>query len=90
MAEVKKARVFYNKVFCGTIERLNDSYRFDYDESYRQDSRTEDVSLMLPKSQKSFLSKTFFQCFEALCCDGAGFPRFVPLDFLNTVPLLNA
>jgi hypothetical protein len=44
------------------------------------------------KEQESILAQIMqeFSVYRQSAGNSAGFPRFVPLDFLNTVPLLNA
>lgn len=67
---MRKAKVFFNTLFAGTLEEQPDGYRFSYDEAYRKALNTRPISLHFPKSQRHFESKTLFPFFFNMLSEG--------------------
>ena len=67
---MRKAKVFYNKVFAGTLEESDSGYIFTYDENYLNQKNAAPVSLTLPLRREAYLSKELFPFFEGLIPEG--------------------
>ncbi len=65
-----KAAVYYNAIMAGTLERLPNLYRFQYNSDYLMVSHLPSISLTLPKQSGPFDSKTLFPFFFGLLAEG--------------------
>jgi len=67
----QKGVVFYNNRFAGIIEKTDhEEYIFTYDDEYFNDSLSENISISLPKSRKTYSSKILFPFFSGLLSEG--------------------
>ncbi len=67
----KKAAVFQNEIFAGTLEKTDDDkYLFEYDEEYYNDSSKPPISLTIPKTRQVYKSNYLFPYFFGLLSEG--------------------
>lgn len=66
----RSGKVYLKNVFCGVVSETDDGYLFQYNQEYLQNNQSEAVSLTLPKTEKSFKSKTLFAFFDGLIPEG--------------------
>ena len=70
MDAFRTAYVYIRNVFAGMLCETDEGYSFSYDAQYlsRQDATA--VSLTLPRSEKTYTSKTMFPFFDGLIPEG--------------------
>lgn len=66
----RRAKVFYNNLFAGTLEESGNGYIFTYDENYLNQKDATPVSLTLPLRREAYSSKELFSFFEGLIPEG--------------------
>lgn len=67
---MKTATVYYRDIPAGVLAQDDDGYSFRYDPLYFADSAMPAISATLPKTQREFLSPTFFPFFFGLLAEG--------------------
>ena len=85
----RKVNVFMFGKLAGTIEELNDQFAFTYSDNYKGKS----VSLSLPITQKTHLSKELHPYFTGLIPEGwlkKRFSEIQKIDERDTFGLLSA
>lgn len=66
-----KGLVYNNGLLAGFIEKESEgNYIFEYEEVYFTDKQYPPISLTLPKTQKTYRSKTLFPFFYGLLSEG--------------------
>ena len=66
----RKARIYINSDFAGTLLEVADGYAFVYDDVYFLDAAKPAISLTLPKTSKEYRSKFLFPFFYGLLAEG--------------------
>jgi serine/threonine-protein kinase HipA len=66
----RKAKIYYDDRFAGTLLEDETGYTFEYDESYLRNLDAQPISLTLPTKNKIFKSKTMFPFFDGLVPEG--------------------
>lgn len=64
------AQIYFNETLAGYLSKLENVYKFEYDNSYFLDKSKPAISLTLPKSQKEFYSEKLFSFFFGLLSEG--------------------
>ena len=68
---MRKAKVYMRSLYAGTLTENDDTtYTFDYDSHYFTDSSQQEISLTLPKTQRTFTSAYLFPFFFSLLSEG--------------------
>lgn len=67
---IRKGGVYYAGIFAGEIRELEDTYEFQYDQSYLQESESKAVSLTLPLQEAPYKNKQLFSFFDGLIPEG--------------------
>lgn len=67
---MKTGYVFYDNLFCGTIVQTDNTFVFEYTDSWFEDHKTKSISLTLPKTQKKYESNILFPFFDGLIPEG--------------------
>ena len=68
---MRRAKVYMNKIFAGTLTENNDgSFVFRYDDAYFANPEYSSISLTLPKIQQEYRSETFFPFFFNMLSEG--------------------
>ncbi|HEX2968626.1 MAG TPA: HipA N-terminal domain-containing protein [Bacteroidales bacterium] len=67
---MRKAKVYMNKEFAGSITETDNGYEFLYDMNYLNRPGQKPVSLTLPLQDKPHISKTMFPFFDGLIPEG--------------------
>ena len=62
--------VYIRNVFAGVLYETDEGYSFSYDEQYVSQDNASAVSLTLPLSEKTYMSKTLFPFFDGLIPEG--------------------
>jgi serine/threonine-protein kinase HipA len=62
--------VFVRDIYAGTLEDINEGFRFTYAEGYLKREDASPVSLTLPLRSDPFTSKTMFPFFDGLIPEG--------------------
>ena len=70
MKNFRKAKVYVQDKYAGSLYETEDGYEFSYDEMYIEDDSALSVSLTLPKEGKTYRSKTLFSFFDGLIPEG--------------------
>ena len=65
-----KARVYFNEILAGFLEKSDEGYTFKYSEEYLLDERYPAISLAFPKQAESFHSVSLFPFFFGLLAEG--------------------
>lgn len=68
--EFRTAYVYVRDSFAGTLRETDEGYVFQYDLQYLSDPDAPAVSLILPRQESPFLSKTLFAFFDGLIPEG--------------------
>ena len=68
--ENRKAYVFVDDIFAGTLSEVESGYEFLYDKQYLELENAKPVSLTLPLQETPYLSKTLFSFFDGLIPEG--------------------
>ena len=66
----RRAYIYINDIFAGTLKETDYGYSFIYDEKYLNNPNSHDVSLTLPKRKEEYVSKTLFSFFDGLIPEG--------------------
>ena len=66
----RAGKVYDKKDFCGVLNETDDGYSFKYNIEYLNNKATSGVSLTMPKTDKTYLSKTLFAFFDGLIPEG--------------------
>lgn len=67
---MRRAKVFLGKQLAGILSEEDNGYRFVYDEDYIEQPDAQPISLTLPLTNKTYMSKTFFPFFDGLIPEG--------------------
>lgn len=68
---MRKAKVLHNGELAGVLTELDrTNYTFEYNENYFNNANSPAISLTLPKSKRSYLSKYLFPFFTNLLSEG--------------------
>ena len=70
MDAFRTAYVYIRNVFAGSLCETDEGYSFSYDEQYLSRKDASPVSLTLPLSEKTYISKTLFPFFDGLIPEG--------------------
>ena len=70
MDAFRTAYVYIRNVFAGLLCETDEGYSFSYDEQYLIRKDASPVSLTLPLSEKTYISKTLFPFFDGLIPEG--------------------
>lgn len=69
---MRRAQILYKDVEAGVLTQHNDgSFTFRYNENWIEDASKPDISLTLPKTEKSFHSKFLFPFFYNMLPEGS-------------------
>ena len=66
----RSGNVYVKQQFCGVIYENEDGYYFAYNSAYLTLENSSAVSLTLPKTEKTYHSKTLFAFFDGLIPEG--------------------
>lgn len=64
------AYVYVRNVYAGKLRETDEGYSFSYDEQYLNYENASAVSLTLPLSKSTYVSKTLFPFFDGLIPEG--------------------
>jgi serine/threonine-protein kinase HipA len=67
---MRKAKVYMHHELAGYLTENEDGYLFQYEREYLNNPNLKPVSLTLPVSEVTFLSKTMFPFFDGLIPEG--------------------
>lgn len=67
---MRQAIVYKYDIPAGMLTEEDNSYKFTYDDSYLSDNSKPSISLTMPKTQKSYISKFLFPAFSNLLSEG--------------------
>ncbi len=70
MDAFRTAYVYIRNSFAGKLCETDEGYSFSYDEQYLESENASAVSLTLPLSEKTYISKTLFPFFDGLIPEG--------------------
>ena len=70
MDAFRTACVYIRNVFAGVLCETDEGYSFSYDVQYLSRKDASSVSLTLPLSEKTYISKTLFPFFDGLIPEG--------------------
>ena len=70
MSEFRTAYVYVRDVFAGQLSETDNGYEFSYDKDYLLHENASAVSLTIPTSNETYLSKTLFPFFDGLIPEG--------------------
>lgn len=62
--------VYVSSRYAGTIEDIDDGYRFSYVKEYLDSDNPKPVSLTLPLREEPYISKAMFSFFDGLIPEG--------------------
>lgn len=71
ISKYRSAQVLYNSKPAGILTKSGNSYRFAYDESYRNTAGSRPVSITLPLSKEVYESDILFPVFVNMLSEGA-------------------
>ncbi len=66
----RMAYIYVKYVYAGILKETDEGYEFIYDEEYLKNEKAKAVSLTLPLSHNSYVSKTLFSFFDGLIPEG--------------------
>ncbi|MDO4230142.1 MAG: HipA N-terminal domain-containing protein [Capnocytophaga sp.] len=67
---MRKANVFYQDLWAGTISENEEGYQFAYNENYLNSLNANAISLTLPLRKEAYESKVLFPFFDGLIPEG--------------------
>ncbi|MDO4939009.1 MAG: HipA N-terminal domain-containing protein [Lachnospiraceae bacterium] len=70
MESFRRAFVYVEDEFAGTLAETDSGYLFAYDERYLQSENAKAVSLTLPVREETYSSKVLFPFFDGLIPEG--------------------
>lgn len=65
-----RAEIYFNETLAGYLSKLEDGYKFEYEDKYYLDNTKPAISLKFPKKQKEFYSEKLFAFFFGLLSEG--------------------
>lgn len=70
MSEYRTAQVYVRDKLAGLLRETDEGYSFAYDKDYLLSENPSPVSLTLPLTEKTYISKTLFAFFDGLIPEG--------------------
>lgn len=67
---IRRAKVFYDKLLAGYLEKTDNGYKFTYDKDYLIRTNPKPISLTMPISSYPYNSRILFPFFDGLIPEG--------------------
>lgn len=65
-----RAKIYFNEMFAGTLEKFENDYSFTYDRDYLENENAVPISINFPLKKESYKSEELFPFFVGLIPEG--------------------